>query len=191
LITDVINYQIIFEAWNRDELINKMKLNSVDLLILNLQMTFLHSSKSIQELKTHFPNMKIILLSLYNQPKVFLNYLEMGINGVVLKHFNSDQILETIDGVMQHGYYYSEVIMKSISLFQSKRSQLKAINFSGTELKIIKGICNEMTSDSMSKKLFLSKRTIDWHRNEVKLKIGAKSTIGVVKYAIAVGLFIL
>jgi DNA-binding NarL/FixJ family response regulator len=190
-IENTLQYQLIFEAWNWDDLKDKMKQQSVDLLILNLQLTFLHGSKAIDELKAQLPNMKLILFTLYNQPQILYHYLEQGINGIILKHFDSKQIVQTIDGVLEYGAFFVASILKSITVFQHKKAQTEPIHFSRTELKIIKGICNELTSDSMSKRLFLSKRTIDWHRNEIKLKIGAKSTIGIVKYAIAVGIFVL
>ena len=190
-IQEVINYQVTFEAGNRQELMLKMKLNSIDLLLINLHITGLNKVQSIQEIKSIFPNMKIILMVLYDQPKLLWKYMESGINGIVLKHFNSNQVIQTIEGVVQQGYYYSESILRSISLFQSKNAQKKTIDFTGTELKVINGLCNEMTSLEMGQQLFLSNRTIDWHRNEIKKKIGAKSTIGIVKYAIASGLFIL
>lgn len=189
-IQEVINYQVTFEAGNKQELIRKMKLNSIDLLLINLHISVLNKVQSILEIKSIFPNMKIILMVLYDQPKLFWKYIESGINGIVLKHFNANQILQTVEGVIQQGYYYSESILRSISLFQSKSAQKETVDITGTELEIINGLCNEMTSMEMGQKLFLSNRTIDRHRNEIKKKIGAKSTIGIVKYAIASGLFI-
>jgi two-component system nitrate/nitrite response regulator NarL len=190
-IENALQYQLIFEAWNWDDLKDKMKQQSVDLLILNLQLTFLHGTKAIDDLKAQLPNMKLIIFTLYDQPKILYHYLEQGINGIILKHFDSKQIYQTIDGVLEYGSFFVASILKSMTVFQNKKAQREPINFSRTELKIIKGICNELTSDSMSKKFFLSKRTVDWHRNEIKLKIGASSTIGIVKYAIVAGIFIL
>jgi len=115
--------------------------------------------------------------------------MEMGINGLALKQFNSYQICKTIEGVSQLGYYYSETILNSISKFQIKSDLKKPIPFTDKELRIIKCICNEMTSTEMGNKLFLSCRTIDWYRTNIKKKIGTKSSIGVVKFAIAHGLY--
>ena len=160
----VANYRVMFEALNGQELFKKLSRNPVDIVLINFQMPIINSSKSLQEMMLRFPNLRIILMALYENPLMLWDYLSCGVNGLLLKHFNLQEISQTIEGVMEKGYHCSDTILRSISSIQTKSSKNKQLTFSSTELHIINGICAELKNSEMALQLFLSIRTIEWHR---------------------------
>lgn len=189
----VTNYRVLVEALNGTELIRKLRKNPVDIMLINFKMPVINGTKSLEEFKTSFPDLRIVLISLYNDPLLIWTYLSKGINGILLKQFETDQIYQTIDEVLHKGYYCSDRILNALSRAKvkplSSGPEESNIKFSKIELAIINCICMEMTSNEIAEKLFISKRTIDWYRREIMNRIQAKTSIGLVKYAISNGYF--
>lgn len=189
----VTNYRVLVEALNGTELIRKLRKDPVDIMLINFKMPVINGPKSLEEFKTSFPDLRIILMSLYNDPLLLWTYLSKGVNGMVLNQFETDQICQTIDGVLQKGYYCSDRILNALSHAKvkplSSGPEESSIKFSKIELAIIDCICQEMTSNEIAEKLFISKRTVDWYRREIMNRIQVKTSIGIVKYAISNGYF--
>jgi DNA-binding NarL/FixJ family response regulator len=114
-----------------------------------------------------------------------------GANGYILKNIDPSQLVHAIDSVLSGKPYYSnEVAIKLIDSATDNGHDVN-INKSGLskrEMEILKMIAHEMTNDEIAKELFISKRTVDTHRQNLLKKLNVKNTAGLMKAAIQLGL---
>jgi DNA-binding NarL/FixJ family response regulator len=117
--------------------------------------------------------------------------IDAGASGYLLKTALKHEIIEAIQSALKFKQYYCKTTTSSLAqMLKNKNSKTKlAFNLSDTEIKIIKLICDEYSSDSIGRLLFLSKRTIDGTRLRIQQKLEVNSTAGIVKFAIENGIY--
>jgi DNA-binding NarL/FixJ family response regulator len=114
-----------------------------------------------------------------------------GANGYILKNIEPSQLVHAIEAVLAGSSYYSnEVALKLIDSAKSSDSIVSAsrTRLTKRELEILKMIALEMTNDEIAKGLFISKRTVDTHRQNLLNKLHVKNTAGLIKAAYAFNL---
>jgi DNA-binding NarL/FixJ family response regulator len=111
-----------------------------------------------------------------------------GARGYLLKAQEIDEIVSAIEQVMEVGYYLSErVPLSKIQAFVDKSVVIPSFNTSrltNQEIKIVQLICQEKTSQEIADMLFISKKTVESHRERILSKIDAKNMVGIALYAV-------
>jgi DNA-binding NarL/FixJ family response regulator len=159
-----------------------------DLHVYETDMLVLIANLSKQYLKTRF----IILTQQQDETSIF-NSIEAGTWGYLLKNVSDDELHTAIEEVYNGNMYYSKKISNKVFKLIAANGYDKAIGkiqeFSAYEQKIIQCICNEMSSKEIGKELCISDRTVEGYRCQLMKKMGVKTPIAVVKYAIKHRLF--
>ena len=131
------------------------------------------------------PNAKIIALSMNNELYQIRNVIKAGAKGYLLKNTGVEEINRAISTIIGGGNYYSnEVAMQLMGelhddIVTGKLMKTNVnVELSEREKQVLKLIANEYTNTEIAKKLELSPRTIDSHRQNIIHKIGAKNTAG-------------
>jgi DNA-binding NarL/FixJ family response regulator len=182
-------YNVLFEAENGQVLLDKMQNNIPDIVLLDLKMPVMDGIESIQKIKTLFPDVKIIILTMHHEENMILHVLDLGANGYLLKNSSSQEVTLAIDQVMAKDYYFTDfvtsVMIKGIKK-QVKPSPFTTDEFQLTkrEQEILQLICEELTSVEIADKLFISDRTVESHRKSLMEKLNAKNTAGLVIKAV-------
>ena len=184
------DYTFIFaEASNAEEAVGKIKEKNFDIAIVN----YTHPKLSGLELTSLFlhakPDLKIIVLR--NQYDFICTEVLMnsGVKGCVLKDICVDELYKAVETVIQGGSYCFAGTTNCNANFahnSGKIADLFALFqlLSRRELEVLKYIVEENTNEEIGAKLFISKRTVDTHRQNLLHKLGCKNTAGLVKYAI-------
>ncbi|MGZ6520095.1 MAG: response regulator transcription factor, partial [Bacteroidia bacterium] len=113
---------------------------------------------------------------------------ERGARGFLLKDNDIVTVVDAIFAVIENGYYFNDRVSKAMVRELVGTKQISPIfnitNFSEREIEIIKLICQELTNKEIATKLFISKRTVDGHKEKILRKINAKNAIGIVMFAV-------
>ncbi|PCJ88776.1 MAG: DNA-binding response regulator [Flavobacteriales bacterium] len=184
---------LIIKASNGRELIEKIKAQPPDVVLMDLRMPEMDGFETTTHLRANYPGMMILALSFFDEESTMAEFMKAGGNGYLTKEAGAKELKEAINTVMQTGYYFSDnvskVILKNLSGDQQTNPELHgAADFTKRELKIIRMICNEHTTADIAKKLFLSPKTIEGYRKTILGKVGAKNTAGLAIYAMKNGL---
>lgn len=132
-----------------------------------------------KEVKTLYPSIKIIGLSTFNQQSFIKKMLESGASGYILKNATKVEILEALQTVMKGGTYLNREV--STQLNQKSKSPFAILT--RREKEILELIAEGLTNVEIAERLFLSSTTIDTHRKNLLLKMGAKNSVAMVKLA--------
>lgn len=176
----------ITEAETGEEAIHKLERMDFDLVIIDYQMPGLSGAETVLRILRFKAGMKILALSNYDELAYIQSMMDAGARGFVLKNIEAGEMLNAIKTVMSgKTYYCSEVAVKLIDSGQVKDINTEKIsnNLSAREKQVLQMIAMEMTNDEIAEKLFVAKRTVDTHRQNLINKLQVKNTAGLVRMA--------
>jgi DNA-binding NarL/FixJ family response regulator len=140
-----------------------------------------------KKVKQLFPEIKILVLTMFNDPSVISDILQAEAEGYILKNTGKQELVNAITKIMEGGTFYSDDVLKTILSQSVKKNKATVIpekeKLTSRELEILKLVCEEYTTMDIAEKLFISPRTVDTHRKNILEKSGAKTIVGLIKYA--------
>ncbi len=192
--------EVIFEAAEGYTVIDRLKelevIPHVMLVDLSLppngQKEFSGKEVTVALLK-NFPEIKIIILSAHEDENFIAQLIESGAHGYLVKDCDPDEVHEAITSVNTKGSYINVRTLKAIQNNIGRKTKVRGISpaveqLTKREVEILQLICDQMTTDEIAEKLFLSPKTVNGHRNSLLEKTGAKNVAGLVVYAIKNGI---
>ena len=193
MLRDRPDFRVIGEAGNGKELLKIIKEKPPDVLLLDLKMPLMDGVEVTEYVKKHYPDIKIIVLTMYDNQKFIIHLVELGVNGYLLKNTEPDEMEKTISTVVKDGFCFNNYVVSVMRKTILNQRKLKPsfdaeVDFTKRELQILKLICLQYTNAEIGKKLHRSARTIEGYRKQLLVKIGAKNTAGLVLYAVKHGL---
>ena len=155
---------------------------------MDIEMPVMNGVQAARLAKEISPEIKLIALSMYSDESYYLSMIEAGACGFLLKNSNFQEVEKAIVDVYNDKSYISIEILNNI-LKHPKKSNFNNFNETLTEreVEILLLICKGLTNNEIAEKLFLSKRTIDKHRENLLIKTQSKNTANLVIYAIKNG----
>jgi len=186
---------ILFEADNGLDLQEKLvRGNEPDIILLDVKMPLMDGFESVHWLKTNFPNIKILIVSMIEKEESIVRMLKLGVKGYLNKDVEPKELGEALYSIMNKGYYYTDFITGYLvhSLQNEKEAdaaKTDAIHLlSDREKDFLTLACSELTYNEIATQMFLSPKTIDGYRNSLFEKLHVKSRVGMALYAVKYGL---
>ena len=181
--------KMIWEAEDGKDLMHKMTIKQPDLLLMDIRMPEIDGINAIEMLRKEYADLKIIVLSMYDDQAMISKMMEMGANAYLTKTTEPDEIYEAILTCMNEDFYFNQLVNKAVmGKLMQKRNVRKQygcqvpIAFNEKELKILQLLGEDKTTEEISKLIFLSPRTIETIRQNMKSKVGAKTIGGLIMY---------
>ncbi len=182
--------KIIWEAENGKELLHKISIKKPDVLLMDIRMPEMDGINAIEMLRKEYDDVKIIVLTMYDDQQTISKMMENGANAFLTKTTDPDEIYHAILTCMNDEFYFNQLVNNAVmgKLMQKKRARNQYddrndISFSEKELKILQLLGDDKTTDEISKIVFLSPRTIETIRQNMKNKVGAKTIGGLLVYS--------
>jgi DNA-binding NarL/FixJ family response regulator len=125
---------------------------------------------------------------MYDDKEIITKMMEFGANAYLSKTTEPDEIYKAITGCVNNNFYFNELVNSAVLLrLQQKKSVRKyvtsTVKFNEKELRILRLITEDKTTEEISDDVFLSPRTVETIRQNMKVKVGAKTIAGLVMYA--------
>lgn len=190
---DPAYYEIVGQAENGNSILEVVKKSNPDIIFMDIQMPTMDGIEATKIIKNSYPTIHVIALTMHGQESYIMEMIDVGASGYLSKNALKAEFIEAIQTVIQHKQYYCKTTSKSIAQIIQKKNKNSRIrlthDLSETDIKIIKLLCDEYSSESIGKFLFLSKRTIDGARLRIQTKLNVSTTAGIVKFAIENGIY--
>ncbi len=192
LLEDMDSVELIIEGSNGRELLDAMEDQVPDIILLDLEMPVLNGIETSKIIKEKYEDTGIIILTMYDDEQMIAHLMEIGANGYLLKDTTEEELHKAIHSVHDNQFYFNDFVSKALlSGVKAKRKPQPKIgnNIEVTrrESEVLQLICEELTTQEMADKLFLSPRTIEGHRQNLIEKFGVKNTAGLIIRAIKLG----
>ncbi len=181
------------QAEDGQELVDMVKKKQPDIVLTDIKMPRMDGIEATRYIRTWFPQVNIIALSMFDEENLIVDMLEAGAKGYLLKNADKQEILEAIENVYQNKVFYCQHTSARLAtmIVKSKFNpyrKTESIEFTDREKDIVKLICLQFTAQEIADKLFLSKRTVEGYRTRILEKMNVKNTAGVVIFALKHGI---
>jgi DNA-binding NarL/FixJ family response regulator len=193
ILNQVYDFELILEASNGKELIDRIPRKMPDVLLLDLQMPVMDGTATADYLRDNFPLVKIIVLTMHDEDRMVLHLLEKGVSGYLLKDAEEGEVEKAIRKVMDEGVYLNEFVSKVMLRKMTNKNKVKPLASNGLynskillserEKEVLTLLCEGLSTNEISEKIFLSPRTVEGHRLRILEKTGTKNTAGMVAFA--------
>jgi len=185
-------YDILITSSDGQDFLSK--LSNVDrneypqIALVDINMKPMSGFDLVSQLKDQHPEIKVIVISSHYTENVLGHMIKLGISAFIPKTSSKDKLVQVINSVNEHGIYFSKSDHKLLHEFMNKKNRLpnlfSEVKLTKRELEILKEICLEQTNQEIASKLFISKRTVESHRQRILEKVGARNSVGLVMYAV-------
>lgn len=189
------NMSVVVQASNGQELLDKMIENPIDVVILDLNMPVMDGRATLKALGRIDTSKRpsVIILSMYDSPDHIRKYVSMGANAFLSKGCEYPALVKAIKDVYSNGYHFNQQVSRELvsEIIRNSRKDAKLVidtPLSEREIEILQLICQQKTSLEISQVLRISQRTVENHRLRISKKTGAKTSIGLLIYAMKNGL---
>jgi len=182
--------KIIAEADNGSHLLNLLKGIQPDVILLDIQMPIMDGIATLPEIKRLYPRVKIIMLTMMDDQSMITRLMELGANSYLTKTSDSEIIYEAIKTCYEQEFYFNALTNKALlnnlkqRLPQSIKLQQEDATLSEKEITVLRLMCEEKSTREIAEAVDLSPRTIEAIRDKLKTKTGAKSTAGLIMFAV-------
>ncbi len=194
-LTPYENINVVFEAEDGEHLLQIMQEQQPDVILMDLKMPKMDGIQATIKVREKFPQVKIIILTMYEDDNFIVHLVENGANAYLLKNSEPEEIYEAICTTFEKGFYFNENVNLALlkKVLHKNKQQFKPtfkneVQLTDRELEVLKLICGEQTTQEISEQIFLSPRTVEGLRQKLLEKLNVKNTVGLVLYAFRNGL---
>jgi DNA-binding NarL/FixJ family response regulator len=180
--------EVVIQASGMPDLLEKLKSYAVEIVLMDLFMPGLHGSDAVKSVHSEYPHIKILVLSMSNDLDLISELLDSGIHGYISKADEPDELVKAIQVVSEDRIYHNKIFTEA--LYRNKQNKIRTYTEGGIvlnerEKRVIQLLWEEKSNKEIGDELFLGVRSVEKIRQDIKEKIGAKSTVGLLKYAIS------
>jgi DNA-binding NarL/FixJ family response regulator len=185
--------KIIGEAGDGLELLALMKKNVPDLVIMDVSMPNLRGIEATREVKSQFPKVKVLILSMYKDKDYLAQAIAAGADGYILKEDADIELYSALKAIRTGSHYVSPTLADQVTdsfikvLRKHPKQETQGRELTTRESEVLKLIAEGKTSREIADLLTISVRTAENHRLNLMRKLGFKKNIQLVRYAITKG----
>ena len=183
--------KVIAEADNGTHLLNVLKMVPADVILLDIQMPLMDGITVLPEIKRLYSNIKVIMLTMMDDHSMITKLMELGANSYLTKTSDSEVIYDAIKTCFEQEYYFNSLTNKALltnlkqrNVVSPQKMMQQEAHLNDKEMMILKLMCEEKSTKEIAELVDLSPRTVEAIRDKLKVKTGAKSTAGLIMYAV-------
>ncbi len=170
-------------ADKESDLFYLLQLNNPDILILDLNLGGVNGFDLLQKVRKDFVNIKVVILTMYNEPAFVRKAKILGASAYLLKNYSSDELLQVISKLNSELFQTSKGVLTADTPneFSSPFSMISQL--SPKEKEIIKHVAKGLSSKEIAEALFISVHTVETHRRNLLKKLKLNNTASLVGFA--------
>lgn len=187
--------EVIFGAANGSDLISQIKNQTPDVVLLDLHMPVMDGTAALEIIRSQFPQVKVVILSLQYSDVHVRKFMKLGARGYLCKDVEFEKVVQAIRDVSEMGYYFYDKVSPDLiaELVEDKTIAPETVGsppeeLTTREVEIIQQLFEQNTNQEIAENLNISVRTVHNHRINITRKTDSKNVVGVMLYAIKHGL---
>jgi len=192
ILAPITNIKVIGTATSGEDAILRVPRTTADVVLLDINMQGINGADTCKELLKINPELKIVALSMHKESSLIKLMLSNGASGYVLKNAGQEEVVKAIEAVFAGNMYLDEtvndIVLKSVANRAEKKKKSPFPSITRREREVLELILKEYTTQEIADKLFISFGTVETHRRNMLIKLGAKNTAGLVRITIEYGL---
>ena len=181
--------EVVGEAGNADEAILRAKLLEPDIVLLDVVMPGRNGIEVAAELRKTLPQIKVLMLSMQDDPTYVREAFAVGASGYVLKEAADTELVAAVREVARGGrYVHPELGARLAAAEAQARAEAASDPLSDREREVLRLLALGHTNQEIAKMLYISVRTAETHRAHIMQKLRLSTRAELVRYALEHGL---
>ena len=178
-------YNVVVEAVNGEDLIRKITEHrgTPDVCILDIGMPVMNGYDAIHTLQRKWPEMRILVFSVYYHQYAIKKMLLAGARGFIVKESALPILYDAVTAIKEAGYYYTTQVPKKM-FDDAQNGLLKLADFTEMERLLLPRFCNTVHDNEIAGEYSLSARTVEKHKEHIYIKSGIDNREGLMKFAL-------
>ena len=183
-------YKVVGYAADGIALLNMLNGFVPDVVLLDINMPRMNGIESAKKIKALYPDVKIIMLTMYTEQGFYNAAIKNNFDGYLLKNIQRSELIDAIEKVLNGEKVFPPIDNNNLVIDKSDQSNtIGAINsLTAREREVLKLIANQMTMAEIAEKLFLSQHTIETYRKNLLRKLNQRNTLGLALLAVSNGI---
>ncbi len=178
--------EILWQAANGAEALDKMQRTQVDILLADIRMPVMDGIMLVQKLRELGINTPAMMLTTFDDSELFARSLAAGANGFLLKDVSLEKLIHSIESLVEGGFVTDNLMFKKWQ--QEKAQPSAAVLLTDRELQILRLLVGGMSNKEIMRAVFLAEGTVRNHVSNILAKLECRDRTQVVVKALELGL---
>jgi DNA-binding NarL/FixJ family response regulator len=163
---------------------------AVDVVLMDIDMPVMDGIAATERIKRDRPALKVIILSMHDEPAVVKRLMELGADGYLVKNCGREELLFAIRAVHAGQRHFAGSVVEGLVKQQHTMDTAKEVlkDLSEREVEVLAALAEGLGNKEIGERLFISPRTVDTHRTNLMKKLDIHNLAGLVRVAIKAGL---
>ena len=185
--------EVIGEAEDGREAINKVQKLKPDIVIMDIAMPLLNGIEATRQIKKILPQTKIIILSMHSHDRYISELIGLGASGYLLKDSTGGEIIKAISAAVKGDVYLSPTISRRViddylTLKKTSSREDLYAKLSNREREVFQMIAEGRSTKEVSDILCVSPSTVKTHRANIMEKLKIENISHLIQFAIRLGI---
>lgn len=155
----------------------------IDICIIDISIP--ESYETLKLIKKRFPDIKVLVMTMYNFEMNIIRSIKIGANGFLLKESGNNEIYEALVSIFNTGNYYSPLLADTD---MPKDREQVLLNLSYREMEYMSLCCSELSQKAIADKMNVKVNTVNSFRDSLFKKLNVRSRVGIVLFALKIGM---
>ncbi|GAA4334897.1 response regulator transcription factor [Flaviaesturariibacter amylovorans] len=179
----LLDIEVVLEANNGLEVLDFLEKATADIVLMDVQMPVMDGIEATALLNQRYPAISVIALSSFGESISVAEMIEAGARGYLLKNTSKEELAHAISQVLAGELFIAPGL--EVDIPATPRSHVSGFppHLTAREQEILQLICEGKTSKEIARVLWISKRTVDGHRERIMQKTGSRNLAEILRYA--------
>ena len=183
VLNQIEGFNVVFDASDGNKFVVSLNQIRVDIALMDIEMPGINGIQTTLNALKVKPELKVIALTMFSDTGHYTQMIQAGVKGFLLKKTNKYELQQAITTVYQGGSYFSQDILKKLAYQYVNHGSVNN-NLTSRELEIMVMICQGLTTQEISDKLYISNKTVESHRSNIFIKSNVRNSAGLIVWAI-------
>ncbi|WP_243438531.1 response regulator [Fundidesulfovibrio soli] len=190
LITSNPGFEVVGEAVDGHAAVRQAQTANPDVVIMDLSLPRMDGVEAITEIKRRFPRMRILALTGHGKESYLTTAVQAGVDGYMFKHSPSEELFAAIKAVAQGQTYFSREVSSMLAQVcrMGNKNNAPLERLSKRERQVLKLAAKGMTNKDVADAIFVSVKTVEKHKTNLKKKLGLRSSLELAAFCVENGL---